>query len=305
MGQWAKGLLLLVVMAVVVTLVVRGWRAEDDPGAGATDRTVPAGTSSPSTARRSGPTQTPSAPATETARQVAATVEFVIDGDTIIADIAGTETTVRLLNIDSPETRPNEPADCLGPQATTALRQMLPKGSQVMLEYDLERRDRYGRTLAGVYLDGRLLNVEMARRGLAVAVLFRPNAKFHGQVVAAQRQAEAAKVGMFDPTVGCTLPARVAAAQVDLPRPKGTTLAAAQTDLARVTSSIGRARARGAELDEAARGRHPVWVAAFRDSAPQMRRQLLSWIAKAERSRAEHQRHVARLSAGASVSPSR
>src|SRR5690606_744303 len=76
----------------------------------------------------------------------------VIDGDTIAATVNGEEKTIRLLNIDTPETKhPNEPIQCLGPEATVYLESRLEPGDEIGLEYDIERLDRFGRTLAGVY----------------------------------------------------------------------------------------------------------------------------------------------------------
>src|SRR5215210_1403714 len=80
------------------------------------------------------------------------TVVRVIDGDTLVVSINNGDHTIRLLNVDTPETKdPNQPVECLGPQATQYLEEALPKGTQVRLEFDIERHDKYGRTLAGVF----------------------------------------------------------------------------------------------------------------------------------------------------------
>src|SRR5699024_4494525 len=51
----------------------------------------------------------------------------VIDGDTLVALVGGEETTIRLLNVDTPETKdPDEPVQCLGPEATEFLTERLP-----------------------------------------------------------------------------------------------------------------------------------------------------------------------------------
>lgn len=81
-----------------------------------------------------------------------ATVVRVVDGDTVVVRKDGQEETVRLLNIDTPETKhPNKAVQCLGPEATQALETLLRPGDDVVLRYDLERTDKYGRTLAGVF----------------------------------------------------------------------------------------------------------------------------------------------------------
>ena len=137
-----------------------------------------------------------------------ATVVRVVDGDTFEGVIAGEQKTVRLLNVDTPETKhPQEPVQCMGPEATEMLKDLLEPGDRVKLEYDIERTDRYGRTLAGVFKDDSLVNADLARAGLGVAVLYEPNRKFYDEVWEAQQEAEAAGDGLFDPQIDCTLPA--------------------------------------------------------------------------------------------------
>ena len=120
-----------------------------------------------------------------------ATVVRVIDGDTIVVRRDGQEETVRLLNIDTPETKhPNKAVQCLGPEATQALETLLRPGDDVVLRYDLERTDKYGRTLAGVFEDEVLVNAEIARLGLGVPVVFDPNRRFYPEVLAAWNEAE-------------------------------------------------------------------------------------------------------------------
>lgn len=143
-----------------------------------------------------------------------AVVTRIVDGDTIQATLDGRDTTVRLLNIDTPETEdPNVDVECLGPEAAARLAALLPVGTTVELGFDEERTDRYGRTLAGVYdPEGRLVNAELAREGLGAAMLVEPNSRFYDEVADAQEEARAAARGLHDPDVACTLPARVYAA---------------------------------------------------------------------------------------------
>ncbi|NLJ54881.1 MAG: thermonuclease family protein [Intrasporangiaceae bacterium] len=139
------------------------------------------------------------------------TVQRVIDGDTIDVVQGSTVTRVRLLNVDAPETKhPNEFVQCMGPEATRFLEDLLPVGTKVKLEYDVARTDRFGRDLAGVFLDKQLVNAEIARAGLGVAVSFAPNTKFFDSVKAAETEARANGVGIHDPAIECTFPAQVA-----------------------------------------------------------------------------------------------
>ncbi|PQZ92331.1 hypothetical protein CQ018_12580 [Arthrobacter sp. MYb227] len=146
----------------------------------------------------------------------AATVVRIIDGDTIVADISGTDTTVRLLNIDTPETKhPDKPVECLGQEATDFTESLLAPGDKVTLAYGIERLDPYGRTLAGVYKDEKLVNAQIAAAGLGVAVLFQPNERFYAEVKAAEEAAQTAATGLFSQAIACTVPATVAGALAD------------------------------------------------------------------------------------------
>ncbi|HXG70900.1 MAG TPA: thermonuclease family protein [Gemmatimonadaceae bacterium] len=102
-------------------------------------------------------------------------VSRVVDGDTIVVDTVGT---VRLIGIDSPETKdPRRPVDAFGAEASHQM-SALALNQDVRLEFEGQRRDVYGRTLAYVYLaDDRMLNVEMIRRGFAHAYTTYPFSK--------------------------------------------------------------------------------------------------------------------------------
>jgi micrococcal nuclease len=138
-----------------------------------------------------------------------ATVSRVIDGDTFVATTSAGEKTIRLLNVDTPETKdPNAPVECLGPEATAALEQLLPVGSVVRLELDVEPTDQYGRTLAGVFnSSGTLINAEVARQGLGIPMLIEPNRKFYPAVEEAFEEARTSAVGLTSTEIAC-LPAQ-------------------------------------------------------------------------------------------------
>lgn len=83
---------------------------------------------------------------------------WVSDGDTIVIKENGKETKIRLAFIDAPEL-----GQKLGPKSQQALASLL-KGVITRKDYGT---DRYGRVLAEVYADGKLVNVEMVRLGMA------------------------------------------------------------------------------------------------------------------------------------------
>jgi micrococcal nuclease len=108
----------------------------------------------------------------------------VTDGDTIRVDVDGREEPVRLILIDSPETRdPNNPPECFGQEATTYLSWLLSLGGDLYLEMDVSDRDRFGRLLRYVWLDfggGEvyLVNEAMVRAGYAAFSTFPPDVKY-------------------------------------------------------------------------------------------------------------------------------
>lgn len=103
------------------------------------------------------------------------TVVDVLDGDTIRVARDGHTDTVRLLGIDTPETHhPRKPVQCFGPEAASYSDGRL-RGRSVELEADIEDRDRYGRRLAYVILDGERFNDELIRGGYARLLVIEPN----------------------------------------------------------------------------------------------------------------------------------
>ena len=95
-------------------------------------------------------------------------VERVVDGDTLV--ISGGDR-VRLIGVDTPETKhPTKPPQPFGKEASEFTRQHA-EGKRVQLRFDPgETKDKYGRTLAYVYVDGQFLNEMLIRAGLARAM---------------------------------------------------------------------------------------------------------------------------------------
>ncbi|TPW75435.1 thermonuclease family protein [Schumannella soli] len=110
-----------------------------------------------------------------------ATIVRVVDGDTVVVRRAGrgSQETVRLAGIDTPETvKPNSPVECWGPEASAHTKALLPAGSAVRLEPDPTQgdADRYGRLLRYLWLpssadasSGSLVNEALVREGFAEA----------------------------------------------------------------------------------------------------------------------------------------
>jgi len=108
--------------------------------------------------------------------RIAAKVTRVADGDSFYVGLPDGEEEVRMIGVDTPETvDPDEPVQCYGPEASAFTHRLLVPGTPVDLELGAETRDSYGRLLAYVYLDGRLVEAMLARRGLARPLTIAPN----------------------------------------------------------------------------------------------------------------------------------
>lgn len=94
----------------------------------------------------------------------------VIDGDTIVVDIEGKQEKVRLIGVDTPETvHPLKPVEYFGKEASAFTKNMV-EGKKVRLEYDWQKRDKYGRLLSYIYLeDETFLNAEIIKQGYGFA----------------------------------------------------------------------------------------------------------------------------------------
>jgi micrococcal nuclease len=129
------------------------------------------------------------------------TITRVVDGDTVEAtDRHGARVKVRILGIDSPETRhPGRPVECWGPEATAhAEAHLLDQAATLVADPIQDARDRYGRVLAYVVLaDGRDYSVLAARDGAARAYTYDRPVVGHAAIAAAEADARAAGRGLW------------------------------------------------------------------------------------------------------------
>lgn len=129
-----------------------------------------------------------------------ATVVRVVDGDTLVAQVAGSEERIRLIGIDTPESvDPDQPPECYGHEASDRLAQLLPAGTPIRLERDVEPRDRYDRLLAYVFRaeDNLFVNRDQVARGFAEAKEYPPNTTRADDLEAAEASARTARAGMW------------------------------------------------------------------------------------------------------------
>ena len=129
-----------------------------------------------------------------------------VDGDTVVVRVGGAEEAVRLIGIDTPESvAQDRPVECFGPEAKERLAAVLPAGTAVVLERDLEARDRYGRLLAYVVraADGTLVNALLVEEGFAESSPYPPNVTRQPELDAAEARARRDQRGLW-PVCGGT-----------------------------------------------------------------------------------------------------
>lgn len=129
--------------------------------------------------------------------QGAARVTAVIDGDTLDVTWAGRHERVRLLGVDAPETvDPRRPVGCFGPEASAFTGRRL-QGRAVRLRFDRRHRDRYGRLLAYVEIDGRRFNDELLAGGYARLLVIPPNGRHARAMLDEELAARSSKRGLW------------------------------------------------------------------------------------------------------------
>ncbi len=116
----------------------------------------------------------------------------VLDGDTFIMDNGET---IRLIGIDTPET-----GDEYSPESTELLRKLL-QIDNVTIEYDQQKYDKYGRTLAYVYVDTFFVNKTLLDSGLACAYFHRPNLACFDEFMQAQKHAREREINIWSAPV--------------------------------------------------------------------------------------------------------
>ncbi|MHB8171658.1 MAG: thermonuclease family protein [Thermincolia bacterium] len=125
-------------------------------------------------------------------------VSRVVDGDTFV--ISGGQR-VRLIGIDTPESvKPRSKPEAYGKEASAYTRNLL-EGQQVLLVHDVEKKDKYGRLLAYVYLeDGRFVNEILVREGYAQVMTVPPNVVHAEDFLRWQREARNGGKGLWGKT---------------------------------------------------------------------------------------------------------
>lgn len=121
-------------------------------------------------------------------------IENVIDGDTV-KTAAGDS--IRLLGVDTPEIDwENGKHEFYAQKAKDFTVKNL-KGKNVDLEYDTEKKDDYGRTLAYIFQNGENFNQKLLEKGYASLMIVQPNDKYESEFKKAVKEARESRKGVW------------------------------------------------------------------------------------------------------------
>lgn len=144
--------------------------------------------------------------------RIPAKVLSIVDGDTIKVLINGRVEKVRLIGIDTPESRINRRANLQARRNNKDVREIINMGKlakehlglylleddTIYLEFDVQKRDRYGRLLAYVWKDGLLINKEMICDGYAYPLTIPPNTKYADEFRECFKEAREEGTGLWE-----------------------------------------------------------------------------------------------------------
>jgi len=147
----------------------------------------------------SAPEETSDPEEEEAPRRIEVVLDHPIDGDTIAVKIGDQVEKVRFLLIDTPETNhPTHGVQPFGPEAKEFTSEKVQNAQKLELEFDVSERDKYGRLLAYVYVDGESLQEMLLAEGLArVAYVYPPNVKYVDRYREIQKEAQKKGIGIW------------------------------------------------------------------------------------------------------------
>lgn len=131
------------------------------------------------------------------------TVKFAAcsDGDTFNAYLDGEKVRVRLLAVDAPETaKQDKEAEYYANEASEYTCKKIKNAKKIVLEYDpnSDKRDKYDRVLAWVFLDGELLQSDLVENGYAKVAYLYDDYKYADTLIKKQELASAKGIGVWN-----------------------------------------------------------------------------------------------------------
>ncbi len=129
----------------------------------------------------------------------------VVDGDTIKIDYKGEIKSVRLIGIDTPETKhPQKQVECFGKEAFQKMKDLV-VDKKVKIEFDntQNRVDKYGRLLLYIWVDDIFINNYMVSNGYAHEYTYNTPYKYQKEFREAQDNAKKEGKGLWGDICAC------------------------------------------------------------------------------------------------------
>lgn len=122
-----------------------------------------------------------------------------VDGDTVKLKVNGKQYTFRLLAVDTPETKNTGGKNrYMGSQATSYVRKTLSKAKKIQVQYETSARiDKYGRKLAWIFADGKLLQSQLVSKGYARVYYLYGNYKYNNTLKKLEQTTKKKKLGIW------------------------------------------------------------------------------------------------------------
>ena len=136
----------------------------------------------------------------------------IVDGDTLRVIYQQKKESIRVIGIDTPESKPNKKAvkdgywtkmdietiTSYGRQAESFVKSLVKPGDLLGIEFDVQPRDKYGRLLAYLYMpSGKMLNEEIVKAGYAHLMTVPPNVKYRDRFSVAYKDARERHRGLW------------------------------------------------------------------------------------------------------------
>lgn len=135
------------------------------------------------------------------AKEIEVKFSDCVDGDTAKFIYKGEEITARFLAIDTPETvHPTKEEEEHGKEASEYTCKKIKEAKEIILEFDdqSEEKDKYGRYLVWVFVDGNLLQEKLVSKGLASVTYLYGDYKYTDKLEKSEQNAEENKLGIWN-----------------------------------------------------------------------------------------------------------
>ena len=124
-----------------------------------------------------------------------------VDGDTATFNINGKRKKVRFLGINTPESvKKDSEVESYGKEASNYTCNLVKNANKIEIEYDInsDKEDKFGRVLAYVYVDGKMLQEELLKKGLAKVAYLYGNYQYTEQFKLLEKEAKEKKLGLWN-----------------------------------------------------------------------------------------------------------